>query len=136
MGIKKCNGDCFNCQFGDCILDIGDVPLDEDIDEYVFGIEYKRNKDKAKASKEYHKNYWHKYYPEHKEEVRKRFREYYLNKREWINSKNKEYYAKNREKLLEYARNYNLKNKDKMIMRRKERYRKYTEEKKEILSKK
>ena len=95
-----CNGDCFNCVYGDCIYD-------DEIDEK-----------KAKR-----RDTQRRYYEKNKERWQAYKREWYEKNKEHCREQKREWYRKNREKKLAYNKqhyeeNKELKNKRVVSLRR------------------
>lgn len=88
MVLKKCDGDCFNCKFSDCILDYEEVPTNERIDDFIVDDKIVKRRERARRK-----------YKENREHIRALW--------------DKHYYA-NKEKFKEYKHNYYLKNKDRI----------------------
>lgn len=86
--MKKCNNDCFNCKFSDCIL----------TEEEAGKLEpkkYKMSEEAREKWREYQRNYQREWRKAHLETVKARKRRYYLQHREEI----LEYQKKHREKM-------------------------------------
>lgn len=92
---KKCNGDCFNCEYDDCILEYDDVPLDEELDEFILDKETyeerKRSREFYKNNKEWFREYHRNYYLKHKDKFKAYKHAYYIKNKEWISKKNSIY---------------------------------------------
>lgn len=73
---KICNKDCFNCIYDDCILD-------------SCGRNERKKKKRSESSEAQR---LHRYYLEHKEEVKAKNLAYYREHREEINSKRRKAY--------------------------------------------
>ena len=108
---KKCDGDCFHCKFDDCVVDLDEVPVDEDTDQYVF----------CKAEMNYRQQYYYK----HKDYYRLAYKKYREAHKKKLNQKKREYYIKNKERLKEYAKNYYLNNKKTIKAKNKEYQKQY-----------
>lgn len=96
--MNKCNLDCFNCVYADCIADHVD-PVD--LQPYL-GL---------------NDSYAHYYYLEHKEAINKRSNDRYRNDlkyRELTKERAKAYYRAHRAQRLEYQKNRYSANKDKL----------------------
>ncbi len=89
MSNQKCDSDCFNCKFDDCILDYDEVPIYERLDDFILDEKivkrlermrqkYKENRDHIRAlwdkhcnaNKEKFKIYKHEYYIKNKDRLR------------------------------------------------------------------
>lgn len=72
----KCNNDCFNCIFPDCIKDVGEKPVDEEKAERrrehrrLYNIRYRQEHKAELAEKK--RIYDKKYRAEHKERLHHR----------------------------------------------------------------
>lgn len=112
----KCNGDCFNCKFTDCIADNEDINELEKENPVVIVSEKEIKREQKKSRM---RNYYYShateisecrkdYYEKNKEEVKEknkiRYREYYQKNREKIIAKRKEYYQKHKEEEKEKTR--------------------------------
>ena len=102
---KKCDGDCFNCIFDDCILDYSEVlkPC------------YNQSKDATDDKrKEYLEQYRKKYY------ISKRdyFREYAKRNKDKIKKYQKKYRLENADKVRKYQREYMAKYRERMVKER------------------
>lgn len=89
---KKCNNDCFNCIYDDCIL------TDADLQEKP-----KKKYKMSEKAKEHYKEYQKKYQREHA-------RKYYLKYIDKVKERHKKYYEEHREKIIEQVKaNYRKK---------------------------
>lgn len=77
------------------------------------------------------KNYLHKYYEEHKNEIKKRHHEYFSTHREKFKENLRKWELKNPEKVKERSKRYREKNKEKIRIMRKEKYFIYAKKQKE-----
>lgn len=100
---EKCNLDCFNCKYADCIADFVE-PIN--LQPYL-GI---------------NDSYYHYYYLEHKEAIKKRSKEYYLEHKEAIKERSKAYYRDHKVRRLKYQKDRYLANKDKLQEYQREYY--------------
>ena len=102
---QKCNLDCFNCKYADCIADRVD-PIN--LQPYLG----------------FNDSYYHYYYLDHKEAIKKRSKARYAvpEYREVIKERSKAYYRAHRERRLEYQKNRYLANKDKLQEYQREYY--------------
>ena len=91
--MNKCNLDCFNCIYADCIVDRVD-PVD--LQPYL-GL---------------NDSYYHYYYLDHKEAILKRSKAYYVEHKAQRLKYQKDRYLANKEKLQEYQRKYYWRKKD------------------------
>jgi hypothetical protein len=124
--VSKCNHDCFNCPYSDCIIPEEEITLQEIIDadrrdgkpqskEIKKALARERMKKWYAENKDYAKAKQKEYYEKHKDERKK----YYEANKE----KKKQYYQKNREKIIEYQRRYRKEHPEMF----KSSYRKYNE---------
>lgn len=90
--MPKCNGDCFNCPYDDCILHDGDIDTD-DTKELDKELDLLNLVDSDKKEKQM---------------------EYYQQNRDWLLAYYKQYYRENKEKYLEYAKRYRQRNKERI----------------------
>lgn len=81
--MKKCDGNCFDCLFDDCILTESEAGSAEGKPIWT------RNRDKEKE-KEYSANYYRK----NKEKVSKSRKEYYQRNKDRLSERAREYYQK------------------------------------------
>lgn len=90
--MPKCNGDCFNCPFDDCILDDEDFDTDntEELDQELDLLNMVDSDKKKKQM------------------------EYYQQNRDWLLAYYKQYYRENKGKYLEYAKRYRQRNKERI----------------------
>ncbi len=84
---EKCNYDCFNCKYPDCIADRVE-PIN--LQPYL-GV---------------NDSYYHYYYLDHKEAIKERSKAYYRAHRARRLEYQKNRYLANKEKLQEYQRKY------------------------------
>lgn len=98
--MPKCNGDCFNCPFDDCILDYEDIDTD-DTEELDRELDLLNMVDSDKKEKQM---------------------EYYQQNRYWLLAYYKQYYRQNKEKYKEYAKRYRQRNKERIKARHKRYY--------------
>jgi hypothetical protein len=111
----KCNHDCFNCQYPDCIEDdlttddyksneveqfIQDKPSEREIKQRE--LSRNRMRSKRAADPEFNK----RYYTEHREQEIKRNSEAKKKNREYYNTYQRERYARNREEMCRKRREY------------------------------
>ena len=124
----KCNHDCFNCVYDDCISD------EMTLDDYKLARKIEREnsvKPKSRYGKERASEYNRKYYEDNLEECRLKVKKYHETHREEDRQRSKNYYENHRAGVLEKAR----KRKDSMTpeqlekfkARRREANRKYRE---------
>jgi len=105
--VMKCDGDCFNCKFKDCILEYDEIEAYEELDEYVLDTNDRKKRKanllyhKSKKYKEYQRIYRRNYYKTHKLYFKKRKHKYYLNNREKILKQQKEYREKHQKEIRE-----------------------------------
>lgn len=90
--MPKCNGDCFNCPFDDCVLDYDDIDTD-DTEELDRELDLLNMVDSDKKEKQM---------------------KYYQQNRYWLLTYNKHYYRQNKEKYKEYAKRYRQRNKERI----------------------
>lgn len=115
MSNQKCNMDCFNCQYSDCIKE------HLTIDEYALSKELDRDivreitptdvvRDRERKLKWYHKNKESesvkrtKYREENREKLREINRQYYAEHKEEVNQRNLANYYTNHEENKKKAR--------------------------------
>ena len=102
---KKCDGDCFHCKFDDCILDYDEVPLDENLDDYILDPDEVRKREKSRRkyreNREHIRALWDKYYYSHKEKIKEYKHKYYLKHKDRIIKQQVNYQKKRREKIRE-----------------------------------
>jgi outer membrane receptor for ferrienterochelin and colicin len=105
--LMKCDGDCFNCKFKDCILEYDEIEAYEELDEYVLDTDDKKKRKanrlyhKSKKYKEYQRIYRRNYYKTHKLYFKKWKHKYYLNNREKILKRQKKYREKHQKEIRE-----------------------------------
>ena len=120
--MSKCNGDCFNCVFDDCILDEHEsVPKIEKADTKL--SYYERNKESRRAyQREYaRKKYGYKPKVDKPKKTEEEIKEY---KRQVA----KAYYQANREKCIAENRKYYKEHRDYFLRKSRERYKRICEE--------
>jgi len=91
--MNKCNEDCFNCPYEDCILSDSDIlkreKISDELERQARIMSYKPHKHKPKKDK---KEYKHNYYQEHREELLDYQRIYYQNHKEKRRAYQRKYY--------------------------------------------
>lgn len=101
----KCDGDCFNCKFTDCILDYDEVPTDEKIDEFILDNEILKKREKAREkyreNREHLRSLWDKYYYSNKDKFKTYKHNYYIQKKDRILKQQSTYRENNRERINE-----------------------------------
>lgn len=119
--MSKCNGDCFNCVFDDCILEYGEsVPKEKKEPDSTRQSYYARHRAERIA---YQIAYGRKKYG-YKPKVEKTKEEILERKRRTA----REYYKNNREKCIEYNREYYQKHREYYLQKSRERYKRICEE--------
>ena len=97
-----CSGNCFECEFDDCIATEKEIMDFEKKNPAVVVSQKEIQTEKKKA---YIREYQKKYYAEHKAEISARHRKWYLEKADYIrkvnNEKYKEYYKQHRDEILQ-----------------------------------
>ena len=89
----KCNFDCFNCKYDDCISDGKNPSTAEE-------RRLKRNerlRQRYKENRDYYRAAGRRWYQRHKEQAKQRSREYYWKNRETILAKSAEKRRKKKE---------------------------------------
>lgn len=126
----KCNMDCFNCIYPDCILDEKDIQV-EKRNSCTY---YEMNRDKCLAkAKEYgrthrdqKREYDKKRYAENREQMKARRREYYLKSKRESSDKRRQtatdYYYSHLKERKEYNKNYYREHKEYYRQKARERY--------------
>ena len=108
----KCNFDCFNCPYPDCINDNPDLI---DTDEYILTdkqLEYRRqSRERMRAYRKKNPNYYKEYYAANREKEIKRNSEAKKAKREHYNEYQRKRYAENREEMCRKRREYRARKK-------------------------
>ena len=100
---SKCDGNCMNCVYSDCIL--------TDLEARQMEIDFSTYEEPAKKVSKWHEEhreqqlvYYREYYEKHKEKIKKSCREnrrtYYQKNKKRERQRAHEYYMKNREKVL------------------------------------
>lgn len=101
MSNQKCDGDCFNCKFDDCILDYDEVPLDENLDDYILDPDEVRKREKSRRkyreNRDHIRALWDKYYYSHKEKIKEYKHKYYLKHKDRIIKQQVNYQRKKRQ---------------------------------------
>lgn len=97
--MKKCNGDCFNCIYPDCILDVsgGLSNAEKATEEY-------QEKRKLELKK-----YWMLYQEKNKERIKETKKAYYEKNKERLKEYSKKYYFDHKEAYQKYHKQYYLK---------------------------
>lgn len=110
--MPKCNGDCFNCPFDDCILDDEDIDTDdtEELDQELDLLNMVDSDKKKKWREQYQKNrewilaYHRQYRKENKEWILAYYKRYRQGNKERIKALHKRYYQNNRKYFAVYAK--------------------------------
>lgn len=129
MSKQKCNLDCFNCTYKDCInssLSLSDYSFSRNLDNDI-----KRDntlKDLGVGSRKNRKPYTDKYYRTHKKEQLKRCKEYRDNNPEKRKETTKAYREKNRDLINEKARKSYYDNLEEQRMKKRLYYQQHKEE--------
>lgn len=88
MSKQKCDGDCFNCKFDDCILDYDEVPTDERLDDFILDEKIvkrrERMRQKYKENRDHIRALWDKHYNANKEKFKIYKHNYYIKNRDRI----------------------------------------------------
>ena len=112
----KCNLDCFNCLYPDCI---NDNPEPLNIDEYIFTTEQleKRriNRDRKRRFRKENPNHSKEYYLANREKELKRNSEAKKANRDYYNAYQRKRYAENREEMCRKRREYRARKKAEVV---------------------
>ena len=120
--MAKCDYDCFNCKYDDCINDTDLLTLEErqiskENDDFVKNTEYEYG---STSLKRYNKNVDAKMYDRAKN--RHFHKKYYYRDVEKSREKSRENFYKHREARLEYSRKYYDENRDDILAQKKSYY--------------
>lgn len=103
--MKKCDGNCFNCKFSDCILSYDEVSIDERLDDFILDQEIVKRREKARQN-----------YRENRKHIRALWDKYYYAHKDKIKEYKHKYYVKNKKRILKqqliYERNQRKKRKE------------------------
>lgn len=102
----KCNYDCFNCKYSDCIANEATVAEMKQQKEYE--KELARKKELESENIDYRRRWELKNY----ERARENKRRWYEQNKERIKAKKKKYYEENKERLLEQQKQHKKKEKE------------------------
>ena len=125
--MPKCNGNCFNCPYDDCILDDEDFDTDdtEELDQKLDLLNMV-DSDKKKKQREWARKYYQQnrewilacckqYRRKNKERISKRRKQYYQKKKKYFLARQKQYYQKNKKRIATYYKQYCQKNKERIL---------------------
>lgn len=136
MTNSKCNHDCFNCPYPDCINDDlihADYLAEKEIDQFAGANEPKSSTKRREYKRQYRqehleqdKAYQRQYYQEHAEEKKAATRKWTKENKERVATYGKEYREKNKEYYKEYKRRY--------YQEHKAHWNDYKKKKKEVVS--